>query len=240
GKGGEGEREEQEKLSRNLSKVRSTLRQFVRDWAEEGAEEREAAYGPLLRALEEHLPITPGQDPPRVLCPGSGLGRLPFEVMRKGYACQGNEFSYFMLIGSDFLLNSRLTPKSLPLQPYCLSTSNRRSQTDHLDVVWVPDVAPSEHVGPSADFSMCAGEFVEVYGNPSTSLPSSSRVFDGVLTSFFLDTARNVLLYIKTIARIVRPRGLWANVGPLLYHYAEMPHEMCVEFSAEEILAGKP
>lgn len=37
---------------------------------------------------------------PRVLCPGSGLGRLPFEVSRRGYACQGNEFSYFMLIGT--------------------------------------------------------------------------------------------------------------------------------------------
>ncbi|CDJ48059.1 hypothetical protein, conserved [Eimeria brunetti] len=95
----EADQEDPEKLTRNLSKVRSTLRQFVRDWAEEGAEEREAAYGPLLRALEEHLPIIPGKDPPRVLCPGSGLGRLPFEVMRRGYACQGNEFSYFMLIG---------------------------------------------------------------------------------------------------------------------------------------------
>ena len=82
--------------------------------------------------------------------------------------------------------------------------------------------------------------YIQVYGSPSTSLPPSSRVFDGVLTSFFLDTARNVLLYIKTIAKIVRPGGLWANVGPLLYHYAETPHEMSVEFSAEEILAGKP
>ncbi|OEH76929.1 hypothetical protein cyc_00304 [Cyclospora cayetanensis] len=112
----------------------------------------------------------------------------------------------------------------------------KRCESDHLDVVWVPDVAPSEHVAPSADFSMCAGEFVEVYGSPSNSVPASARVFDGVLTSFFLDTARNVLVYIKTIAKIVRPGGLWANVGPLLYHYAEMPHEMSVEFSAEEIL----
>lgn len=36
----------------------------------------------------------------RVLCPGSGLGRLPFEVVRRGYGCQGNEFSFFMLLGT--------------------------------------------------------------------------------------------------------------------------------------------
>ena len=71
-------------------------------------------------------------------------------------------------------------------------------------------------------------------------MPPASRIFDGVLTSFFLDTARNVLVYIKTIAKIVKAGGLWANVGPLLYHYAEMPHEMSVEFSAEERLAGTP
>jgi hypothetical protein len=37
----------------------------------------------------------------RVLCPGSGLGRLPFEVAKRGYGCQGNEFSFFMLLGNE-------------------------------------------------------------------------------------------------------------------------------------------
>ena len=37
---------------------------------------------------------------------------------------------------------------------------------------------------------------------------------EAVLTCFFLDTAKNVFLYIRTIADIVRPGGLWANLGP--------------------------
>ena len=41
----------------------------------------------------------------RVLVPGAGLGRLAFEIARLGYSCQGNEFSYFMLITSNFILN---------------------------------------------------------------------------------------------------------------------------------------
>ncbi|EPR60569.1 hypothetical protein TGDOM2_241150 [Toxoplasma gondii GAB2-2007-GAL-DOM2] len=227
-----------EKLVRNMSKVRSTLRQFVRDWSDEGREEREAAYGPLLEALETRLPIRDQSNPPRVLCPGSGLGRLPFEVTRRGYACQGNEFSYFMLMGSDFILNHALKVRSVPLQPYCLSTSNRRGRHDHLQTVWIPDVSPNEHISPDTDFSMCAGEFVEVYGGSEgtpSDIPGASRHFDAVLTSYFLDTAKNVLLYIRTVAKILRPGGLWANVGPLLYHYAEMPYEMSIELAWDEL-----
>jgi carnosine N-methyltransferase len=35
-----------------MEKARSTLRQFVRDWAEEGSEERRLCYEPILEALE--------------------------------------------------------------------------------------------------------------------------------------------------------------------------------------------
>lgn len=37
--------------------------------------------------------------------PGAGLGRLAFEIVLHGYSCQGNEFSVFMLLGSNFILN---------------------------------------------------------------------------------------------------------------------------------------
>lgn len=40
-----------------------------------------------------------------ILVPGAGLGRLAYELARLGYACQGNEFSMFMLLGSNFILN---------------------------------------------------------------------------------------------------------------------------------------
>eukprot|EP00922_Rhytidocystis_sp_ex-Travisia-forbesii_P052558 GHVS01077964.1.p1 GENE.GHVS01077964.1~~GHVS01077964.1.p1 ORF type:complete len:306 (+),score=51.84 GHVS01077964.1:121-918(+) len=215
-------------MAKNMSKVRSTLRQFVRDWSDVGAAERDAAYGPLLESLERYLPIQCTDKPPRILCPGSGLGRLPFEVVKRGYGSQGNEFSYFMLMGSNFILNYGMRPKMFTLQPYCLSTSNRRGHEDHLRCVQIPDVRPGDWVSPDTDFSMCAGEFVEVYGGQVAS-------WDGVLTCFFIDTAKNVLLYIQTIARIIRPGGLWSNFGPLLYHYAEMPQEMSIELSWEEI-----
>lgn len=41
----------------------------------------------------------------KVLVPGAGLGRLPYEIAKSGYTCQGNEFSLFMLFTSNFVLN---------------------------------------------------------------------------------------------------------------------------------------
>jgi len=66
-------------------KVRSTLRSFVRDWADEGKEERKQCYDPCLEALERYYPKV-GRDRKgiRVLVPGCGLGRLAMEVAAKG------------------------------------------------------------------------------------------------------------------------------------------------------------
>lgn len=41
----------------------------------------------------------------KILVPGAGLGRLTYELACRGYECEGNEFSYFMLIASYFVLN---------------------------------------------------------------------------------------------------------------------------------------
>ena len=40
-----------------------------------------------------------------VLVPGAGLGRLAFEFAAAGFKCQGNEWSLFMLLASNFVLN---------------------------------------------------------------------------------------------------------------------------------------
>ena len=49
----------------------------------------------------------------QILVPGAGLGRLAFEIAKRGYSCQGNEFSLFMLFASNFVLNKYYSKKKL-------------------------------------------------------------------------------------------------------------------------------
>lgn len=215
--------------SRNVSKVRTTLRQFVRDWAVEGQAERDATYTPLIEALGRHLPLpSPGSQKPRVLCPGSGLGRLPFDLARLGYAAQGNEFSYHMILGSHLMYNRTDAVGCHIIYPFILNTVNRSKRCDNLRAIRVPDVCPCLALSQDSDVSMAAGEFVAVYED-------QVQQWDAVVTAFFLDTAKNLFLYIRTIAAILRPGGVWTNLGPLLYHYADVENEVSIELSWEEI-----
>jgi carnosine N-methyltransferase len=87
-----------------VDKVTSVLKQFVRDWSEEGKEERAPGYGRVLHALAKRWGVNERAGK-RVLVPGAGLGRLALEVAEMGFRAEGNEWSYAMLVGSQFVLN---------------------------------------------------------------------------------------------------------------------------------------
>jgi carnosine N-methyltransferase len=63
---------------------------------------------------------------------------------------------------------------------------------------------------------MSAGDFLEIY----CSNEYTDR-YHAILTSFFIDTSPNVLEYLEVIYRILRPGGVWINLGPLLYHWED-------------------
>lgn len=57
------------KITENeMDKLRSTLRQLHRDWSDEGNEERNKAYLPIIQALEERRDLL--KKPLKVLVPG--------------------------------------------------------------------------------------------------------------------------------------------------------------------------
>ncbi|CAJ0759840.1 21665_t:CDS:2 [Entrophospora sp. SA101] len=159
----------------DMDRVRSTIKQFVREWASE----RDAAYKPIIEALLEFYKDVPIEERKniQVLVPGAGLGRLAFDIVNQ----------------------------------------------DQLVPVYIPDVMPSS-IPPESDFSMVAGDFTEVYGD---------NQHIGRLKIHY--TAKNIIEYIELFHRILKPGGLWINIGPLLYHYENTPGEMSIELSLEEV-----
>ena len=49
-----------------------------------------------------------------------------------------------------------------------------------------------------------------------------------------MDTAKNIIAYTETIYNILKPGGVWLNLGPLVYHFAERPMESSVELTYTE------
>lgn len=130
-----------------------------------------------------------------------------------GYNSVGNEFSYHMLIASNYILNCTTEVGQHKLVPFVHSLSNHKSTSSMLRRLAVPDVVPGDILKDAA-FSMAAGEFLECFGGED-----SASQYSCVVTCFFLDTAHNVVQYIQTIANVLEDGGLWINVGPCLWHH---------------------
>lgn len=202
--------------SSDLEKARSTLRQFYRDWSDEGASEREACYGPVIKALQIEA-ASRSDSTMRVLVPGAGLGRLVFELCCAQFDTEGNEISYHQLLASSYILNHCSKARAHKLHPWVHSFSNHKNRTNHLRSVQVPDVHAGTILGAvenAGEMSMSASDFLLLYGDEV-----HKDKFDAVATVFFLDTAPNIIRYLEAIRNCLRKGGLLVNMGPLLWHF---------------------
>ncbi|RAL59470.1 hypothetical protein DID88_006586 [Monilinia fructigena] len=208
--------------SGDLEKARSTLRQMYRDWSSEGAIEREASYGPVIRALQdERAKSSTLKRNMRVLVPGAGLGRLVFDLCMDGFDVEGNEISYHQLLASSYILNFCPQKETHAIFPWVHSFSNHKTRDNHLKSVKIPDIHPGNalHSNPKAgEMSMSASDFLLLYGDSER-----AESFDAVATVFFLDTAPNIIRYLEAIHNCLHPGGLLINMGPLLWHFENNP-----------------
>ncbi|ODQ64942.1 N2227-domain-containing protein [Nadsonia fulvescens var. elongata DSM 6958] len=250
-------------------KMLATLKQITREWTLEGYRERNQSFILLTRALcmlfplldrqIEFGPLEPGdidltevipndiiQQPQesrrsiRVLVPGCGLGRLPFEIFLRGFEVQGNEVSYHMLFAASYFLHSGITEQR-KIHPFIHTTSHTKSRYDQLRSVPVPDINPtfvdfdSDYLG---GMSMAAGSFDDVYGKHNK--PSNALNYDVIVSCFFIDTSANILQTLRTMHHALKPGGFLINFGPLLWHFEghtsdELTFSGGLEFTRDEV-----
>lgn len=209
----------------DMDKARTTIRQFYRDWSAEGVSERRACYEPVIQDLSHLFAEYPSKEAIKVLIPGAGLGRLVFELCHRGYTVEGNEISYHQLIASNWVLNYAKCAQQFELYPFVMDFSNVVNRDCQLKMVKIPDVHPStelEHADETSSknslgrMGMTGADFTILYSEESY-----QATFDVVMTVFFIDTAPNVLKYIEVIHHCLKRGGVWINLGPLLWHFAD-------------------
>jgi carnosine N-methyltransferase len=210
-------------------KAHATLRQLYRDWSAEGKPERDACYGPVLRALDAEFSHVSYEWKGRikVLVPGAGLGRALYEIVRNGYTAEGNELSYHQIIGSYHMLNRCERINQYELYPWAHDFSNNGSRSDQLQRILIPDILPAAELAKASQgtqlaaserISFSSADFCVAYDKID-----SKDVYDAVTTIFFIDTAPNVIRYVETVHNCLKQGGIWINLGPLKWHFENSP-----------------
>lgn len=129
-----------------------------------------------------------------------------------------NEWSMYQNVAYRFVEKNPHRDDSI-VYPFIDSWSHHKTTADMLRAVPFPEI------------SLDAGAVVLVEGDFTTVFRDNAASFDVVVTHFFIDTARNLMSYLDTIFRILKPGGHWINFGPLLYGSAPF-----VQLSLEEII----
>ncbi|KAL5335003.1 N2227-like protein-domain-containing protein [Aspergillus crustosus] len=195
---------EKEKKMPDRTSVVQGMKHFVRDWSEEGLFEREGAFRCILNNMgsverSEETPL-------KVLVPGAGAGRLGYEIdALGGFEVTINEWSYYMNLVHRYAAQIS-APNSLSYYPYIDWWSHHATTSDMQRAITFPDWIPA-----ASRVVMAEGDFTALFPE------SESGTYDVLVTLFFIDTARNLMTYLETIHRLLKPGGTWINLGPLLY-----------------------
>ncbi|KAF8885965.1 N2227-domain-containing protein [Infundibulicybe gibba] len=224
----------------DLGRVREALKHYVRDWSTEGARERERIFSPILDFLREVDPAERSMK--TVLIPGSGLGRLAWEISELGFDATANEMSYFMNLAFRFLLSPETTasPNQHSLRPYAHWFSHQRSNDLLFRHITFPDALPRL----SESFHLAERDFLTLPVPAQASratfkadpLPRDGDYLSGydfIATLFFIDTSTNVFATMEHIFALLRPGGSWINLGPLLWTSGGQAK---LELSLEELI----
>lgn len=218
-----------------ISKVSSVLKSLMRDWSAEGKTERDASYIPMCNLVRTYLPrpkisSSSSDEPfikiPKICVPGSGVGRLALELRTNGYSVQGNDFSLYIFLASDFMLNNGGTcspERPILLSPWLLEARNQHHYLNGLRTVSIPDADPrqpllsstSSEQTLSPDFSMAGGDFCAIYSHEK-----EANQWDCVASCFFMDACHNIIEVLQVVHHMLRPGGFLINVRPLLYHWS--------------------
>ena len=213
----------------NINKLRSTLKLFIRDWTSEGKKERDITYNPIISEIKKYFSDDDNKNK-KILVPGAGLCRLAFEIAKFGFQVDAIEVSYFMILGSSFLFNAHINKNEFKIQPLIHSFNCLKKENDPFQLFHIPDENINDIIN-SKDF----GKLNIIPGDFIISFKDKNNCYDAVITSFFLDTANNIIQFIEIIYNILKKGGIWINIGPLLYHFHDIENEVSIELSLEEI-----
>ena len=166
----------------------------------------------------------------RVLIPGAGVARLPFQIAEAFPNVQviANEENLNLIFAANFVLNKCERINAFRIYPNISDLTNRITSSAVTTPIAFPDVTTRK----SDDFglTMVPGTFQELC---HSSFEEES--VDCVVTCFFLDTAHNCIEYVSLIKKVLKSDGIWINLGGLDCIYEPYDSDTSIELSLETL-----
>jgi carnosine N-methyltransferase len=182
--------------------------------------------------------------------PGAGLSRLAYNLTVAGFTVEATDVSYIQLLATNFILsrtndgkgrcisnttvanmNSEAARSKFQIYPFATQFSNHENVDDQFVHYQIPDEYPADYLGEAPVLNMECDVLsfktnrltlsAKDFNNDFTDV-SSIGAYDAVATVFFLDTAKNFMDYARKVKSLLKPGGIWINVGPLLWNCYEL------------------
>ena len=202
-----------------------------RDWSNERTKERKETYDIIINELIKFFPHNcPEANNYKILIPGAALNRLGYELCKYGYDIETNDYLFLNGIFSDFIFN-KMKKKEYSVFPNIDSFSNYLEEEANFKSYLFPDCDINLNKDKNSNIGkihMSIGDFQTLYNN-------KSNYFDCVITCYFIDTGQNVIKYIDIIHNILKQGGIWINLGPLSYHWANDSNNLSIELPYDKL-----
>jgi SAM-dependent methyltransferase len=119
-----------------------------------------------------------------------------------GYDVTANEMDYGSILAHHLLTNRTSSLHQHILQPFVTQWTHQANPSSRYSTLTVPDHWPNKAV------KLVEGDFLKVF-------PQDGE-FDAVVTLFFIDISENVVDFLSNIHRLLKPGGVWINLGRTL------------------------
>ena len=194
------------------------LQILVRDWAEEGKEERSKTILPVIQELKNYYNYenkTLLEKGINILVIGSRFGRIVYELAKLGYNVEANETNFFYLFVANYLFNyskkneNCICPR---ISSFCSSFTEESVIKKH----FFPDediLSDLKNIKKDS-IKVTKKVFEEEYLN-------KKDLFDCVITLFSTDETSNIINFTEMVNSVLKKGGIWINLGGLSSIYTD-------------------
>ena len=150
----------------------------------------------------------------KALVPGTGCSRMAFELAKRGFDVEVNDFCFIYILGDDYLFNYS-HKNEFQFCPSIHTFANSYTEAGVLKKYSFPDVDIRKELEESGakPIIFTKGDFLLKYKNIKDQ-------YDLIVTLFFIDVSKNIIELVEIMHDLLKKGGVWINLGCLDYYHS--------------------